>query len=458
VRKWVFSLPVDIRVLLNCRRLSATIVCTLLLVQLSVSSSATAASPIHPFNGPTVFGPSGWEIVPIALPADNDLALACVTSSVCVAAGDNANNGSDFIKTTDGGITWTHVASYSYGVGSLSCVSTGFCMAAPYGGDRHLVVSTDGGETWATIAQPPFVPSTLRASGEACSRSFCIVIGGDSNGNIPVHGVEGFVTSDRGTTWTPTELPAPMKDLQALSCSPTGKCYMVYDTYTNKFSDMAFSVNRGRSWIPITRARGFTSLGGFSCPSSRSCVYLATQVLEVSSGSSPTWTDFLGPFSRKQNGSVSAFALSCTAVSRCMIGGSLGRQAVVWIEAPAWGDRRVSAALQKLTTRLDGSYGAAFAELGRPASAVAFAVNLNLLETGAQANLASIEALALHARGHQQTLVDSIGSGWRTLLGGLDQTGTDLNLHEATAQDAQQLVSDLKSITQAERHAGVRVR
>jgi hypothetical protein len=427
-----------------------------LLAQLVTSNSSSAAPAPRPLEGPAVFGHSGWEIVPIPLPADNDLALACLTSSNCVAAGDGGNGGTAFIKTTDGGITWTAAGAYAYGIGGLSCLATGFCLAVPYGGDPHLIVSTDAGTIWTPIAQPPFIPASLTAIGAACTQAFCIVTGGDSNGNIPAHSSAAFVTFDRGKTWSAITLPAPMKDLQALSCNPAGKCYLVYDTYTNQFSDMATTSNHGHTWTPIVHARGFTSQGGFACPSQRSCVYLATQLLEISSGRGPQWTNDFGPFEKKQNGSISAFALSCTATNRCMIGGGVGNQAVVWIEGPAWSSARVTASLQRVAGQVDESYESASARLASAPSGSDFAADFNAVERVIDGNISALGALALHARGHQGELIGAVEGDWSALLGDLGRTASDLNDGRDTTLDKAQLTADVKAIAKAEHLAGLR--
>ena len=410
------------------------------------TGSASAATP-QPLNGPTLFGTSTWEAVPLPFHASTDLLIACITGSECVASDDSESNGATFLRTTNGGVTWSDAGSYGFGIGDLSCVDTGFCMAVPYNDDRHLLVSNQPSATWTPISQPPFTPVTLTATTVVCTRAFCIVIGGGSKGNVPPHGVAGFLTTNHGTTWTPIKLPPPTKDIQALSCMPNGKCYLVYDTYTDQFSDMAESINRGRSWSSINHAPGFTSKGGFSCPSNGSCVYLATQLLEVSSGPHPNWNTQYGPFTpHKQNGSISAFALTCTAVTQCMIGGGIAGASpdqVVWIEAPRWSSKQIANQLRSTVFRTTLSFSNAIAQLDQSSTSSSTA-DFNNLVSAVQSNMASIAQISLHARGGQQVNVGAIGKAWGAILGTLTQLPVDLTAGENPALDQNKLGSEVR--------------
>jgi hypothetical protein len=422
------------------------------------SGSASAATP-QPLNGPTLFGTSTWEAVPLPVQASNDLLIACITGSECVASDDSESNGATFLRTTDRGVTWSDDGSYGFGIGDLSCVDTGFCMAVPNNDDRHLLVSNQPSATWAPISQPPFTPVTLTATTVACTRAFCIVIGGDSKGNVPAHGVAAFLTTNHGTTWTPIKLPPPTKDIQALSCMPNGKCFLVYDTYTDQFSDMAESINRGRSWSSINHAQGFTSKGGFSCPSNGSCVYLATQLLEVSSGSHPNWNTQYGPFTpHKQNGSISAFALTCTAVTQCMIGGGIAGASpdqVVWIEAPRWSSKQIANQLRSTVFHTTLSFSNAIAQLDQ-SSTSSSAADFNNLISAVQSNMASIAQISLHARGGRQVNVAAIGRAWGAILGTLTQLPVDLAAGENPAADQNKLGSEVRGLVASQRRAGVK--
>jgi hypothetical protein len=421
------------------------------------TGSASAAAP-QPLNGPTLFGKTNWEAVPLPFQASTDLLLACITASECIASDDNESNGATFIKTLDGGITWSDDGSYGSGIGDLSCVSTGFCMAVPYDDDQHLVVSNQPSTTWTPISQPPFRPGNLTATTVACIRAFCIVIGGDNNGNIPPHGVAAFLTSDHGTTWTPIKLPPPTKDIQALSCTPNGTCYLVYDTYTDQFSDIAESTNRGGSWSAINHAGGFTSKGGFSCPTNGSCVYLATQLFEVSSGSRPVWETEYGPFTpHKQNGSISAFTLSCTAVSQCMIGGGIAGASpdqVVWIEATQWSARKIAKNLRSTVLKTTVSFSDAIAQLHEPSNSTL--ADFNNLVSVVQSNMASIAHISIHARGSQQIQVGAIGKAWGAILGTLRQIPVDLASGNDPATEQSKLISEIRGLAVAQHKAGVK--
>ena len=361
--------------------------------------------------------------------------------------------------STDGGLSWSADGSYSYGIGDVSCASSGFCMAVPYGGDRHLVVSTSLGSPWTPISDPRFIPSDLKAVSATCIPSFCIVTGGDTNGNIPPHGTAAFLTTDHGTTWKAIHLPPPMKDIQTMSCMPNGKCYLVYDTYTNQFSDMAISTNSGQSWLPIKHAAGFTSPGGFSCPSTKSCVYLADKRLEVSSGHAPVWTDNYGPFSLKRSKAAYAWTLACSSVTQCMIGGTLdgsSPEQVVWIEAPAWTAKQVISGLKIAAVKTASDFTTAFNETAQavnnqPASEASFD---NLLSV-VQGNMATISGVAIHARGPELLKVRALDLAWGALHDTLDPLAHSKGANLSPASELSLLSAKIKAIAAAEKRADV---
>jgi hypothetical protein len=439
------------------RVLTAVSLALSLIVSLCLFTSAATAQVLA-LQGPTVWGRSGWEAVPLPVAESNDLLLSCISATDCVASDDSDTNGATFLRTADGGVTWHPDGSYGFGIGSLSCLGTAFCMAVPYGGDPHLVVANQAGPAWSSISQPAFVPSDLQATTVACVRSFCMVTGGDSNGNVPPHSTAAFVTGDRGETWEPIRLPPPIKDVQALACTPNGTCYLVYDTYTHQFSDIAVSTNRGRSWVSIDHAQGFTSAGGFSCPSQTSCVYLATQVLEQSSGAAPTWTDEYGPFTpHKQNPSVSAFALSCVTVSQCMIGGGIGDtnpQQVVWIQAPQWNKKRMARTLRAAALTATTSVSSAASRLSHSSGSLSSAAYDNLV-SAVQANIDEVAEVEVHARGKEQRDIGAIDSAWRTILRSLVHLLLDADSGKSPSADELSLTSGLRSLVVSERQAGV---
>jgi hypothetical protein len=191
-------------------------------------------------------------------------------------------------------------------------------------------------------------------------------------------------------------------------------------------------------------------MGGFSCPTHGSCVYLATQVLEVSAGSPLSWSKDYGPFAKRQNGSVSAFALSCTAPNHCLIGGGIGNQSVVWVEASPWSDRKIAAALRSTVPKLDLAFEAGIEQLRQAAKTGQLSALLTFEQTIAK-NSAAIARISIHARGSEQALVQAIGDGWNGLVGSIEQIadGGDLN-----GRAASELRSDLQRLSAAQRHAG----
>jgi hypothetical protein len=297
------------------------------ILALGSTSAGGAVTGYTHLSDPTFYGHSGWVIAPVPAVPTLDLHVACTSRVNCIASDDTdgaagSKNEATFLASTDGGVSWSAVGNFNDGIQSLSCIRGRVCMAAPFAGDPHLIVSSDGGHDWSAIAEPPFGSADLTPESVACTPVFCVVIGSEVNGHIPPHTAAALFTTDLGHSWIRMTLPSLISSVQAMSCAPSGQCYLVYDTSSDQFSEIATTTNRGRTWQSVKKAPGFTSLGGFSCPSAESCVYLANQVLEVTTNGGHTWISHLGPFANRHVDAISAFSLSCIAVTQCLIGGS----------------------------------------------------------------------------------------------------------------------------------------
>jgi photosystem II stability/assembly factor-like uncharacterized protein len=139
--------------------------------------------------------------------------IACLPSTTtCVMVGPNAEGIFDpnapaiaFI-TTDGGETWTNIASSfppaTATIRSISCPTSSTCYASGYVGDIGASTS-DGGQTWSSFNDPSNVtPSSgtdFASEDLSCgSASTCVMVGTGSSGPAAAY------TTSGAATWNPT--------------------------------------------------------------------------------------------------------------------------------------------------------------------------------------------------------------------------------------------------------------
>jgi hypothetical protein len=285
-----------------------------------------------------------------------------------------------------------------------------------------------------------------------------MVIGSQETGYIPPNLNAADITTDFGRSWHQISLPHAATSAQALSCAPSGKCYLVFGTSARQFNNVATTSDEGRQWRSVHKPPGFTSLSGFSCPSTNSCVYLANQVFEVTTDGGKSWRSKPGPFSAHHDDTVSAFSLSCTSTSQCLVGGITGRgageQQITWTQSEQWSDSAMRRSLDHADMEASDRVISDLLNLPTqssdlPASAKFESDLLSDFET----NCAATEALALHARGQEQRSIAVIGQQWADLdetLSELSPSTTDSSANSIIAS----LESEIHALFLAERIAG----
>jgi photosystem II stability/assembly factor-like uncharacterized protein len=158
-------------------------------------------------------GGTTWSDVATAAGNNKPLTqVQCPSSSVCYAAGDRGN----VMKSTDGGQTWSWLSSTDgnpiYG---LSCPSTTVCYATDI--YAHVIKTTDGGATWQWQSTPITTPgvdvsesggpnpfagllSISCPSDTACVATGLYVV--PSGQTLPSSDPPILTTTDGGATWT----------------------------------------------------------------------------------------------------------------------------------------------------------------------------------------------------------------------------------------------------------------
>jgi hypothetical protein len=214
---------------------------------------------------------SGWTPVS-GLPAGlGDLFGVSCAAAACAAVGEDASGAPAAIASADGGVTWTSATISGLTTGwltSVACPTTNRCLAigangrpsaAPAGGGL-LLESADGGATWSLDASAPPIPigaGGLPGDAIACPSASTCVLGG----NAP------FFSTDAGTSWQPTALPATLASgadppavefpggIATMACwSPTG---CVLDSLPSLYSS-----NGGATWQVSDAPIGVLAPGG----------------------------------------------------------------------------------------------------------------------------------------------------------------------------------------------------
>jgi photosystem II stability/assembly factor-like uncharacterized protein len=207
--------------------------------------------------------------------------FSCPTASVCYAVGSSSGNTpwygkfiasgawgavNTIFKSTDGGQTWFPSNSDMF---SIACTSTPTCMTVGAGGRERR--TTDGGTTWTDVATAPGNNKPLTAV--TCpSGSICYAVGDRGN---------AMKSTDGGVTWSWLST-GDGNPFYGLSCPSTTVCYAT-DIYAHVFK----TTNGGANWTgettPITTPQStqvaetggpnpWGGLTGISCPSTNTCV------------------------------------------------------------------------------------------------------------------------------------------------------------------------------------------
>ncbi len=262
------------------------------------------------------WGGTSWTIV--ATPdagtsAANSLrAVACTTSSFCMAAGSylNASN-TDTLALIWSGSSWTlsypsNPSTYQT-LGGVSCTSATYCVAAGNYQSTNVfnLAESWNGATWTNLAATsPGTANDYLASVSCASASLCKVAGTTgSNSSYPAPNVATW----NGTSWSTDTVPAqsPTSDeniLAGISCTGASFCMAVGEYYPNveyAYSSAPLAVQwNGTSWSldaaatsPLTVSNDLKSV---SCASTSFC-------LSVGNDSQYNWN---APTAQLWNGST----------------------------------------------------------------------------------------------------------------------------------------------------------
>lgn len=170
----------------------------------------------------TVDGGATWTLDSIAGHAALDLRdihAFSATTAVAISAGEAEKGLAYILRTTDGGATWrTAFTTDQKGV-FFDAISfwddrNGIVMSDPVDNKLFLLVTADGGATWSRIA-PDALPEMLPGEAAFAASGTCVTVQGTSNVWIATGGAavaRVFRSTDRGRTWAVSSTPVHSGD------------------------------------------------------------------------------------------------------------------------------------------------------------------------------------------------------------------------------------------------------
>jgi photosystem II stability/assembly factor-like uncharacterized protein len=194
--------------------------------------------------------------------------LSCATSSNCWAV----TGLNQVLITSNAGASWTWATASLPNIYAIACPSTSICIAAGTDSStgRGIAVSGDGGQTWTTAS--PVLPNAAFAVSCADS-THCLVPSGSAV----------FTTADGGQTWA-SHPTAPFKGSNSVSCPTTLVCFNA-DGYGTVYR----TADGGDTWS-LSYSYGSNVNGYISCGSASNCVYGTGMNATATVDSGSTWT------------------------------------------------------------------------------------------------------------------------------------------------------------------------
>jgi hypothetical protein len=306
----------------------------------------------------TVLTRDGGEIwKPAALPTGlqdvND--VSCATPSRCLALADQTSGGSGFLRSMDGGASWSK-ANFGMKASAfnLDCLSRTICygVGVSVNDVMSLFTSLDGGRTWKSRAMRslPTTGTTL-----ACvTGNHCVIVNGTSivhrlqggkalaDPSLPnllgVSGIGGIdcgsptfctatagqgsllVTQTGGSPWTRQR--GAFQGGEVICLSATGcLTFAPADSYDNEFiSYLEATTSSGSSWHAVSFPASNRDVAALSCGSTTSCVGLDSSSTDLyGNGMTGTWST--GSLAGAQD-LLQPQGLSCISGSSCVAVGS----------------------------------------------------------------------------------------------------------------------------------------
>ena len=227
---------------------------------------------------------SDWKAASTPAGAIIVTSVDCTSASDCTAiAGDGTTFWSAL--STDFGRTWRrggNLPAGLQGAGGLSCVPGAACLVTGYTattgghGQGAIVISLDGGTTWAAADVP--AGAGLLQSVACATMTSCLAVGTTSttvSAVVPAHGAV-LVSNDDGRTWSRAPGAPSIDDGFGVNCPSALICAMVGTKWVDRpavgTGAVAQSRNGGTSFVASTTSYTPLPLTALACPTPRRCV------------------------------------------------------------------------------------------------------------------------------------------------------------------------------------------
>ena len=267
--------------------------------------------------------------------------IFCTSEQVCVAAAgqDNPAPGGALVAlSTDGGAHWatTPPLAEVTQLNAIACPTSTSCIAVGWnavGNDQVGVVlhTSDGGHTWRISTALPKDVGILH-SVSCPTPTYCLVVGSSTDGTFGV----ALSTSTMGSRWSALSLPQGQRALSLATCTTPDDCIAegireatVGDLSSGELLSILTTTNGGSTWSqsasPEGGPVGEANIKGLACSTPMRCFLIGdatpgdgspTGVIFASSDGGNTWVSApLPPDTTFLN------AISCISATNCVVVG-----------------------------------------------------------------------------------------------------------------------------------------
>lgn len=229
----------------------------------AVSDSVVWLSGTNGVFARTLDGGVSWEtgVVPGADSLQfRDVHAAGADTAFLLSIGPGEQ--SRIYRTRNGGQDWTVVFQNAEPEGFFDCLDfwddqNGMAFSDAAGGSFFIIVTNNGGDTWRRL-KPEDLPAALPGEGGFAASGTCVVTSGDSLAYIGTGNATRprlLRTKDRGETWDVYDTPLPggeASGVTTVAVLDRGRLSVLggnLNASDQASTNMAFSVDEGRSWV-----------------------------------------------------------------------------------------------------------------------------------------------------------------------------------------------------------------
>ncbi len=190
------------------------------------------------------------------------------------------------------------------GYSAVFCSSTSSCIAVGADGSGDAIAATsDDGSTWQQSSIPAGVGELDAVT---CLSTTSCVAGG--RGSL-------LSSSDGGQTWTQENLPVANTTLLGMTCTGGSTCVAAgispqeAEPYAGT---VVVSTDGGQTWQSASMPAGTLGLGSVACPTATRCIAIGATVM-VSNNAGQTWSQV-----GVNGGVVNLRSLACSSATTCV--------------------------------------------------------------------------------------------------------------------------------------------